>query len=112
MKDICDYIIGENENIQETEEELIVRVNNFKKYLFTLEKEGSILVISHGDFIQHLTGSQTSLKNAEMIEFDLVTSQIIVKSTEAPVVPTEAVPEEAPVLTEQAVPEEAPVPTE
>lgn len=126
-KDICDYLEGEDESVPETEEQLMRRVANFKDYLCAIYANRKILVISHGDFLNRLTGkAEVAFANAQMVEIELPEenpdAEVVVLSVgEAPVVPVEAsvVPveapvliEEAPVVEQQAVPEapvEAPV---
>jgi broad specificity phosphatase PhoE len=98
-KDICDFVEGEDESVAETEEELLARVKAFKEYVLRFANRGSVLIVSHGDFLQRFTGSSSSLKNAEMTEY--------VFGEEAPAAVEEAAPAPAPV--EEAAPAPAPV---
>jgi hypothetical protein len=104
-KDICDFVGNEDETIAETEEELMARVETFKMYLREIHRGRSILVISHGDFLNRLSGNTVNLKNAEMAELEL--SDVYEEPlAEAPV---EAVAEAQPVESVEAVAEAQPV---
>lgn len=50
----CDFLEGENDQQIETEEELLERVLEFRKYLKSFET-GTLLVVTHGDFIWYYT---------------------------------------------------------
>jgi broad specificity phosphatase PhoE len=125
-KDICDFVGDEDESVAETEEELTARVNVFKEYVLNFANRGSVLIISHGDFLQRFTGSATSLKNAEMMEYVFgepaapveevvvapVEEVVAAPVEEAPAAPVEEAPaapvEEAPAAEVVAPVEEAP----
>lgn len=115
-KDICDYLEGEDESVPETEEQLMRRVANFKDYLCAIYANRKILVISHGDFLNRLTGkAEVAFANAQMVEIEIPQenpdAEIVVLSVgEAPVVEKQVVSVEAPiavVLETQAVPVES-----
>lgn len=57
-KDICDHFEDEEELI-ESEEDIKLRVNNFKKYLENFTQE-NVLVISHSDFIFYFSSIEIS----------------------------------------------------
>ena len=52
--DPCDFFDDEDVDDTETEEELLLRVDEFKVFLHSLCGK-SVLVVSHGDFIWYLT---------------------------------------------------------
>uniref|UniRef100_A0A7M5X134 Uncharacterized protein n=1 Tax=Clytia hemisphaerica TaxID=252671 RepID=A0A7M5X134_9CNID len=73
----CDFLEHEDENILESEEELLNRVEKFRQFLLTL-KEDKILVVSHGDFLWNLTAKKVDderfgqwLDNCQLYEFEL-----------------------------------------
>jgi hypothetical protein len=55
--DICDYFDDDELDVQETEEEFLIRLSIFRKYLHEfvkthncIENKDNILIIGHGDF--------------------------------------------------------------
>jgi hypothetical protein len=107
-KDICDFREGEDETVLETEEELKARVEAFKLYLLTLKKKGSLLLVSHGDFLKVLTGK--NFQNGELAEVELVEDEEVVEpaAEAAPAAPAAAEP--APAANEPAPAADEPVP--
>jgi broad specificity phosphatase PhoE len=64
--DICDFLPGEDETRKESVEELVVRIDSFRKFLReNCSPDESVLVIAHGDFIFTAIGGEYP-KNAEM----------------------------------------------
>ena len=60
-----------DDNLYETEENLLTRIHEFKKLLIELSKKyNKIAVISHGVFLYHLTNG-TTLKNCEEFNYKL-----------------------------------------
>jgi broad specificity phosphatase PhoE len=79
-RDICDFLEGENENEKETDEQLVARVENFKRWMrfmfykrkyYPWSREPRILVITHADFVYELNGRTKYLENAEKMEIDI-----------------------------------------
>jgi broad specificity phosphatase PhoE len=123
-KDICDYVEGEDETVPETEEELQARVENFKDYLSLIYFNRKILVISHGDFLNRLTGKAVNFENGQMVEVEILDenpqNEVLVNTVHAaPVVEVPAPVEVAPVEVApvevapvEVAPVEAPAPVE
>lgn len=121
-KDICDYLEGEDETVAESEEQLQRRVDNFKDYLCTIYCNRKIIVISHGDFLNRLTGKTVEFANGQMVEVEIpdenpensVSVLEVLPAPEVPVAvkaPVEVAPEPvAEVAQEAPVAEVAPEP--
>lgn len=67
--DICDFFDYEDINIIESEKELLLRLKKCKEYLKSnpIFKNKSIGIITHGDFIYHLTNFKHDLNNSDFI---------------------------------------------
>ena len=75
--DICDYLQGEDTSVVETEEELLIRIEKFKKFIqLQYDNTHKILIVAHADFIWYFTSYIIEnerfgqwLKNGELFEF-------------------------------------------
>jgi broad specificity phosphatase PhoE len=72
-RDICDFLLNEDETKQETEKELQKRILEFKEFVQEKTQPGQkVLIICHRDFIHELNNKKGELpKNAEFIQIKL-----------------------------------------
>ncbi len=70
--DICDFLECEDEKDLESDEELDIRIKKFLCFLKSqVSSANRILIISHRDFVLHITKNQYNLANAEICYADI-----------------------------------------
>lgn len=67
---LCDYLVGEDLDIYESDKDIKDRVDKFKE-LLSSKGDLKILVISHGLFICALTGTKDMIDNCKMVSLDI-----------------------------------------